>query len=145
MLKANYEILEKKLEGFDSLPVGEKYLRSEKLYKTLEVADTDKINSVLKETGVELLYKSAEQDVMTELKKDMKIVSSKARQLNLLYPNEKKDAVISFFEVSNLADKLGKSNLEKSIIIGFFMNEERMNIIQIFNHLSPKISAIVEG
>lgn len=144
MLRVNYEILKEKTNNYDSLSIGEKYSLGNKVYNLIATADKDKVNNVLEKVGLKKLFKNATDIVIINIEKGMTIVpDSSQRQITLIFPKESQDKSDAYFEVVNLANKMGKDIIEKLIIIGFFMIEENMEIIQSYNLLSSEISEIL--
>lgn len=146
MLKVNYDVLKEKTNNYDSLSIGDKYSLGSKVYNLMATADKDKINSILEQVGLKRLFKNATETVLINVKKGMTIVpESNQRQMTLIFPKETQDASSAYFEIVDLAEKMGKDNLEKLVIVGFFMSEENMEIIQAYNLLSPEVSEILNG
>ena len=144
MLKVNYEVLNSKVSNFNSLKTGEKYALSNKVFNMLSTADKRKIEDVLVKSTIKDLYDRAESLVLAKTNEGMILVpETLTRIMTLVFSSNDQDTTGSFFEVSTLAKKLSEDPLENLVIIGFFMDEDRMNIIQAYNLLSPEITGML--
>jgi hypothetical protein len=144
MLKIDYSTLNKKVSDYDSMSISGKYSMSNRIFNTLINADREKVKEVLLNSGMNDLYSRAESLVFASVKKGMNIVAdSNKREITLIFKDEKKDQQASFFEIENLVSKMTSDNLERLIVLGFFMNEEKMITIQSYNLISSEISGII--
>lgn len=144
MLKVNKEILNKNLETFSSLPLKDQYQKSLKVFEALNTANNIEVENILESTGFKSIYKKAESLFKRETDKGMKVFPQlQSLQIGLVYPESSSDDVVGFFEVSKFVNKFTDSNLERAVIMGFLMNESRMNVIQIYNHFTNHISEII--
>lgn len=137
-MQINYSMLDEKIRGYEKFSIGEKYKMGELVVKALSIGDKVRLAQILKETGIESLYEKACDKVDFETKQGMRLVPMD-REMFLIFRDESKDNKREFFEICELAEKLGKSALDKLVIIGYFMNQERMNIIQAYQILTGAV------
>jgi len=132
----NYETLNEQIKDFSSKNSKEKYVLSFKIYKMLAQFDPGKVIEILTKTSILQIFDRAKSIVEMEIKEGM-ILFPEAQfgRMTLLFKDDKKDLSDSFFDIEKLALKLGKDTLSQILIIGFFMNESRMNIIQAYHLL----------
>lgn len=142
----NINILNSKLFNFENLSIKEKYIISKKVFDTLNNSDKEALISILDNSGISSLYKRALSIVSFNIKKNMVIVPEfYIRNISLLFNDSSLDKTGDFFEIVDLAKKMSKDILTQSIIIGFFMDEEKMTVIQSYFLLNPEIKGIIYG
>lgn len=146
MLKFNIDEIKRKISDYSKKTIGEKYVLSNKIYNTFLIIDPKFIDDVFSKTKIDILYKNATMIVSKNISNGMVVVPNLLnRDLTLIFKDESKDVTEPFFEIVDLVEKLTKDNLERLILIGFFMNEDRMAIIQSFNILTNEIMGILYG
>lgn len=137
----NKDLILKKLENFNKLPIGDRYLLSQKIFNVFKMIDQKEIEQIFIKTGFHKIYESAEKKVSFLIHEGMIIVPEhEKRQLSLIFKEHSRDCSGDFFEVCDLADSISDSNLEKALIIGFLMEKEKMTIIQTYNLITNKFN-----
>lgn len=136
----NYQTLNLKIADFETKTKREKFETAQLVYKTLAQFDPEKVREVLINREVLKIYDRAKFLVEDQVKKGMILYPDPQKNLmGLLFPDSQKDVLEDFFDIEKFAKKLGKDLLEIVIILGFFMNESRMNTIQAYNLLTEEV------
>ena len=144
MLKINYDTLNSKTSHYSSLDIKEKYVLSNKIFNMVATTDKQSLESTLEKSGVKELFERAEVLVLSKAQQGMIIVPEpRKREITLVFSSIDNDVTGPFFEISKLAERMGSTNVEKLLILGFFMNEDKMNVIQAYNLLSNEISGLI--
>jgi len=138
MVTLNREILLKKAIEISSYELGQKYIWANKIYQSLLLADPEDVNRILDKTKISELYQVAAAYVNVQIKQGMLILTDR-RNINLIFENKEKDLSVNFFEINDLAKKVTTDPLEQLIVLGFFMKEESMSIIQAYQALTGKV------
>lgn len=139
-MQVNFDRLQNKVKEVlnSNLPVGQVYVFAKKVHDVVNLGNKELMTKIYQEK-IAPIYERAQEEVNHLLASKAVIVPEHSqRAISIIFPNENSDKSGNFFEVKTLAEKLSNDDIERMVILGFFLCEERMTIIQAYNLIAEE-------